>query len=411
MLFFYNIIISLIYRITWLAKKSAAQKGHLFWQGRLGLIKTHKAEIWIHAASVGEIKVVGELIRLLSLQRADLRIHLTAMTQTGFTAAKELYPHIASSFFPFDHKKAIISTLDAISPAMILIAETEIWPNLILEADKRAIPVVLVNGRMSDKSFKRYRLMKKGLRTLLYKYDHLFVKTETDKANFTHFQTAPPLPVTVAGDMKFDSPLICLSSEEKLKLHDQYSLIPNEPLFVAGSTRPGEEELLLTVYRDIKKEFPELRLILAPRHLDRVTEVEQLITNYHLTYRLLSQNDKSADVIVVDSMGLLNNLYALAEIAFVGGTLVPVGGHNLLEPVWCGTPVCYGPYTENVFQQAAYITEHNFGTDVKNTDELITLLKKYLKGDILFARKTATTASASATQKIVDYIRKKLPNA
>ncbi len=419
MILLYRIVSYLIYFVLWPYGRVKAWRGDRLWQGRLVVAQLAPCDLWLHAASVGEVRVMSYLIDRIANTDSDIRIHLTVMTRSGYETAKSLTcQSLNVSFFPFDVPVLMRKLLSLLKPQVIVIAETELWPNLILEARERRIPIVLVNGRMSERASKRYRLAKSSFKTLLATYDRFFFKTEEDFNRYAEYGVTADRAM-VSGDMKFDAPLV---EREPVRIHDIRShlgVADGEFLLVAGSTRPGEEALLLQVYSALKPLQPRLRLVIAPRHLDRVSEIHSLCTSSGLTpYRYQNNGGTQQDlaagsdsIVVVDQMGILNDLYLAADLAFVGGTLVDLGGHNLLEPVWAGTPVLYGPSVTNVRDAAEYIESNRFGARVQSVEELQEKLAEMLAGRVSFAVKTASDLAHSATAVACDHILNRLHHA
>jgi 3-deoxy-D-manno-octulosonic-acid transferase len=363
----------------------------------------------MHAASVGEAKVICSLVEYLRKSSPDLKIHLTTMTSTGFEMASKQCTSkgVTFSYFPIDTPGAVKRTLDALEPRMIVVAETEIWPCLVRSAYRREIPIVLANARMSAKAFKRYKYIAGFMARLLQKYDRFFFKTTEDAERYRQFGVSEARGV-VAGDMKFDAPIQPRTPESVARIRKTVQVPDDAFLIVAGSTRPGEEALLLDVYRRLHEEIPDIYLIIAPRHIERSDEIRSLFGDKGVAYRTYGDSGNGEHLILVDRLGLLNELYQAASISFVGGTLVDLGGHNLLEPVWAGSPVLFGPSLGNVAEAAAYIQRHNYGGLVKDSDELYSVLKKAADGDILYATKKTSSPENSATAAAGDYILSRL---
>ncbi|HVP07138.1 MAG TPA: glycosyltransferase N-terminal domain-containing protein [Candidatus Acidoferrum sp.] len=394
-------------------------QGDRLWRERLVMDKLESCELWLHAASVGEVRVVSYLIDRIASIDPKIRIHLTVMTRSGYETAMALTCRsLTVSFFQFDVPTLVRKKLDMLRPRMIVIAETELWPNLILEANDRNIPIVLVNGRMSERASKRYRFARSSFRTLLATYDQFFFKTKDDSDRFAEFGVTPDRSI-VAGDMKFDAPLIERAPTKIHEIRAHLGVADGEFLFVAGSTRPGEEALLFQVYAALKSLHPRIRLVIAPRHLDRVGEILSLCTTSGLKPHRYQNNGgtnqevpvESDAIVVVDQMGILNDLYLAGDLAFVGGTLVDLGGHNLLEPVWAGTPVLFGPSVANVRDAAEYVESNRYGARVESAEELQAKLADILAGRHSFAVKTASDLAHSATAVACDYILSRLHHA
>lgn len=412
--FLYRAFSFLVYLVVFPYGRMRAAQGSKLWEGRLGLIaKEESKDIWMHAASVGEAKVVCSLVEYLKSRRPNLSIHVTTMTSTGFQIATKqcTYERITFSYFPLDTSGAVRRTLDALSPRMIIVAETEIWPCLVRSASMRSIPIVLANARMSTRAFKRYRYIAGFMARLLTRYDRFFFKTEEDAERYGRFGVVDTKG-EVAGDMKFDAPVVARTPEKLSAIRETAKVPADAFLIVAGSTRPGEEEMLLDVYSKLLDEYPDTYLIVAPRHVERSDEIRSFIATRGVDCRTYGEEkENDAHMILVDRLGLLNELYLAASVSFVGGTLVDLGGHNLLEPVWAGSPVLFGPSINNVKEAAAYIQKHNYGAMVADADELYAILKKTRTGDKCYSTKRENNPDNSATAVVGDYILSRLSHA
>ena len=405
----YRLITYFIYVLCYPYGRIKAWRGDRLWQGRLGLLAPiGPRNIWLHAASVGEVKILGWLVDYLVKRNPALSIHVTTMTRTGFDTASRLYPtaDISFSFFPFDTVEAVQRTLDAIKPKVIVIAETEIWPNLVTEASKRDIPVILVNARMSPSAFGKYKFFRRTMGNILNQYDRFFFKTEDDARRYEQLGVEPDRTV-VAGDMKFDAPVVDRTPQQIDKIKTQAALEKDSFVFVAGSTRPGEEGILADIFKAMESDG-KFVMIMAPRHIERSNEIKMLLQEKQIAYRIYGEASGPERFILVDRLGILTDLYGIADISFVGGTLVDIGGHNLLEPVWAGSPVLFGPSLHNVREAADYIQAKNYGGMVESGEALLSVLKKTRRGDILYATKQSTDPELSATTGIGEYILKKL---
>jgi len=383
------------------------------WKGRLGFVSSDRARtIWLHAASVGEVRVSGHLVDYLREQNPSLTVHITTMTRTGFNQALQNYtsPDVSLSYFPLDCLPAVRRTLDVVKPELVVIAETEIWPNFICELHRRGIPVILVNARMTRRAFRKYRRVQRGMRSLLNKYDRFFFKTQEDAKRYVRLGLDPDKGVVV-GDMKFDAPLLERSTEEMTRIRQRLGIDSNAFLVVAGSTRPGEEAIIVNVYRELTNEMKDLVVVIAPRHVERTDEIKALLHDRGEKFAIYGSNTDRRRLILVDRLGVLNELYLAADLAFVGGTLVDIGGHNILEPVWAGCPVVFGPSLSNVKEAANYIIGNNFGAMVRSEEELLSLLIKLRSGDIIYATKQKRDRIKSPTGTIGEYILRKLRHA
>ena len=413
----YRIFTSLVYGLSYPYGRICAARGNDIWRARLGLTERQPVDIWLHAASVGEVKVIGHLMQHLHRTRPNLKMALTTMTSQGYATAKDMLNGIAEiGYFPFDTSGNMHRAIQQMLPRLIVIAETEIWPNLIVEAERKGIPVVQVNGRLSERAFRRYLKIRKSLGRLLNTYDRLFVKSEPDRDRFLALGV-PADSLCVTWDMKFDAPLLAKTSLELATLRSEVGIVESDFLLVAGSTRPGEEEALLQVYRRVKAKHPRFRLLLAPRHLVRLPEVEALIDSFgepHYRFGDAQPPPNAAEsrgIVIVDRMGILNDLYGTADMAFVGGTLVDIGGHNILEPVWARTPVVFGPSLSNVLDAAEYVESNNYGTRVESATHLAELVEAVLNGQRGFAVKDEIDLHQSATAIAGNYILERLGDA
>ena len=409
MKFIYRLISSLVYLFCRIYGRSRARTGSELWRGRLGLIETdNTVDIWIHASSVGETKVATYLTDYLLNHKADLRIYLSTMTEAGQKVARTIVSkNVMTGFLPLDHPWPLGRTLETLKPKIMVITETEIWPNLIGQVSKRNIEIVLVNGRMSDSAFKKYKLARKMFREILRRYQKLFLKTETDKSRFGFFGVNDGQAV-VAGDMKFDAPLLARSAGRVREIRSRLGASESDFLFVCGSTRPGEELLLLELARTLKAEALPIKLVIAPRHIDRIKQLQEDLSVSGDSVGLYSEGNLNSSLILIDKMGCLNDLYLAANLAFVGGSLVDIGGHNLLEPVWAGTPVLFGQSTSNVNEAKNYVLDNNYGAMAADIAEMTELVRQFINGELSFSIKSGDDLSDSATSIAGDYILQRL---
>lgn len=406
MIYLYRALVSLLYRMAWPFVRFKANHGSALWKGRLlDSLPDKPVDLWVHAASVGETRMAAILIAHLRRHRPRIQIHTTVMTEAGFETAEELLAGQSTvSFFPLDVAPLMRRLVETIRPRAIVIAETEIWPNMVRTAVEHDIPLILINGRMSERAFGRYRRIRGTMQALLARYTRLFLRSEDDRKRFAYFGVTPE-QMTVVGDMKFDAPLTPRSEGRRREIRFRAGLPETAPLLVAGSTRPGEEAMLLSGWSGWAATHPDLQLVIAPRHLERLDEIALLLEQAGIAYRHYgSEKSEASRVILVDRMGLLTDLYLAADLAFVGGTLTPIGGHNLLEPVWAGTPVVFGPHTANVAEAASYIEEHNYGARVADGEEMTQLIQEFFDGQRTFDRKSESDLDRSATADAGRYL-------
>lgn len=319
-----------------------------------------KPTLWIHAVSVGEVLAAQPLVHALLEYTPDSQIAFSTTTKTGqLVASRRLPSGIRLFYFPVDLPCVIRRALEAIKPSLVLLIETEIWPNFLRLCAHRNIPVLLVNGRISERSFKRYKLARGLIRSALNHFHLMLMQSQQDAARAITLG-ANMQNVIVTGNLKYDA--IPPTEPPDIAPIIQQLQTPDSDLIVAGSTVAGEESIILKAFAQlVNKRTPtdnhqrkNLRLILAPRHPERWADVERLLKASGMRYVRRSMmpcpDSASAHVVLLDSMGELAFLYSIARIAFVGGSLIPVGGHNILEPALFGKPIIVGPYTAN-FQQ------------------------------------------------------------
>ncbi|HEX2896783.1 MAG TPA: glycosyltransferase N-terminal domain-containing protein [candidate division Zixibacteria bacterium] len=405
----YRIVSAIIFFVLWPYGRIRALWGSKKWQGRLGLLETAgPVDVWIHAASVGETKIAGYLIDYLKHKQPDIRIFLSTMTDAGQKIAEKIRNEkVNTGYFPIDSGFVVKRYLSKVRPKMMVITETEIWPNVLEECFYQKIPVVLVNGRMSDRAFKKYRLVGSMLSIILSKYDKIFVKSDSDRKKFLSFGLSEEKTM-LAGDMKFDAPLLRSSEHLINAARSKLGAGVKDFLLVAGSTRPGEEALLLELFERMSQAVKPIRLVIAPRHLNRIELIKLELSSKKVEFVMYGSGNGTAPVTLVDKMGELDKLYQAADLAFVGGTLVNVGGHNILEPVWAGTPVVFGPYVNNVIDAKEYVLQNKFGAMVETIGEMSELIQKYFENRAMFSRKSADDLSHSPTALVGEYILERL---
>jgi len=302
--------------------------------------------VWLHALSVGEVSSARPLVLGIRKEFPDARIVCSTTTATGLLLAKTLLKDQVDAIIPspLDLGPVIAVFLRLIRPDLYILVETDFWPNLLTTLNKNTIPAILVNGRISERSFHRYRRAGFFFRPLFRSFDHLCLQTETDRINMERLGV-DPLKLHRLGNLKFDTLSTSPAGRQAcLSIH----LPDNCLIFVAGSTHEGEENIIFSVYAELKKHHPDLRLILAPRNPDRCPAIAQSAGRHHLAVTLRSQEpEETTEVLLVDSIGELPWLYALADIAFVGGSMVAEGGHNPIEPAALGVPVLFGRHMED----------------------------------------------------------------
>ena len=370
-----------------LAVGAAAARGRLkgHWRERFGFCPavedTGGQRIWMHAVSVGEIRVAAALAGALLNRKPDLNLWLTTSTNTGREAARaQMPPGCPVLTFPLDVYGSPSRALARLKPDMVIILETELWPNFLREAKSRGVKTMLANGRISARSFKGYSKVKHFFREVLDHFD-LMAMIRPDDRNRILALGAHPERVLVAGNAKYDLLIEKAESKQVEKLKQSLNLNGRRAL-VAGSTRNGEEAILLEVFKRLKKDFPDLRLILAPRHIQRSREIEKLIKGHNLAYSKRSlppdRTGPPPDVILVDVMGELFHLYGLADVAFCGASLIPLGGQNPLEPAVWAKPVIFGPFMEDFVDAQEILIACGAGHTARNAEDLYHRVKDLL---------------------------------
>lgn len=330
--------------------------------------------IWIHAVSVGETRAAIPLIKGLREQYPDACLVLSNVTENGRAIARDIPEIDLCLFFPFDLSWAVRRSLRLVNPSLVLIVETEIWPNFVRIANSRQIPVLLVNGRFSDRSFPRYFRIRRMLKPLLSMFSAFCMQTAHDARRARRIG-APTNKVVVTGNLKFDivSSLQSLPAPEKVR--SELNFPPEVPVWVAGSTHAGEEVMVADVARQLQKESVEQILILVPRHPERVRGIGEQLSAMGIRWILRSEVSQGKEVrkggvLLVDTIGEMLKFYSIAELVFVGGSLVPVGGHNLLEASLLSKPVLFGPHMQNFKEIASLVMESGAGLQVGNSEEL-----------------------------------------
>jgi 3-deoxy-D-manno-octulosonic-acid transferase len=337
--------------------------------------------IWVHAVSVGEVLVARPLIAELRRRYPRLRIFLSTTTLTGQKLAKRDVRDVDGVFyFPFDWTVTVRRTLKLVRPRLFVMMETEIWPNLLRECRRRGVKTVVVNARISYRSYPRYRIVRPFFRRVLADIDHFCVQGEESARRLVDLG-ADPARVTVTGSLKFDS--LDLSPLEAprgrpasgpARVLRFFRMSPNRPVIVAGSTLRGEEEAVIRAFNRVRTAGGNALLVIAARHPERFAEVERLCRQEGLaTVRrteLPIDAEPRADAVILDTIGELAQLYQIATAVFVGGSLVAAGGHNILEPAVFGKPIVFGPHMQNFGEIAEAFLRNGAAVQVRTEREL-----------------------------------------
>lgn len=309
--------------------------------------------IWVHAVSVGEAAALRRLVGELREAYPGKKFVVSTVTATGNKIAAGLVKEGDwLTYLPFDFSFSVKRVIERIKPQVFIIAETELWPNLIRSLRKNKIPVVVVNARISDSSYRGYGLIKFLLKPVLRSITLFCAQSSSDAARLEKLGAVKE-SIRVTGNLKFDLPAQPQADEERRRLREKMGLTGRDKLLVCGSTHAGEEELLLGIYRQLRRDFPGLRLLLAPRHPERSADIASLVREKSMLPVLISRLDSGycgecgSPVFLLDSIGELNVFYNAADIVFMGGSLVSKGGHNIIEPASLKKPVLFGPHMFN----------------------------------------------------------------
>lgn len=306
-------------------------------------VRPHGPLVWIHGASVGEVLAAAALIE--RLRDLNLRILLTSGTVTSAAVvAKRFPPDVIHQYVPYDSPRYVARFLDHWKPSLALFIESDLWPNLILAGSARRLPMVLINGRMSPRSFPRWRRVQGTISALLSRFDICLAQSKTDAERFSALGSRN---VVTTGNLKLD---VSAPPADPVKLERLMSMTRGRPMIVAASTHPGEEEMLVAAHRSLAGFFPSLLTVIVPRHPDRGSSIAGLITASGLKPALRSREElptAATDVYIADTMGELGLFYRLSPIVFMGGSLIPHGGQNPIEAIKLGASVIHGPHVFN----------------------------------------------------------------
>lgn len=368
----------------WLrARKAPAYAKRIGERFTLGMPTLQPGGIWVHAVSVGESIAAAPMIRALLERYPAMPITVTCMTPTGSERIQALFanePRIQHCYLPYDLPCAAARFLDRVQPRLAVIMETELWPNHIHQCAKRGIPVALANGRLSQRSAKGYGRFNKLTAPMLAEMSLLAVQTEAEAQRFRDLG-ARPETVEVTGSIKFDLTIDPQLLQRAAELRSQWQA-QDRPVWIAASTHEGEDEVVLDAHRRLLANHPDALLILVPRHPERFNSVFDLCQREGFATVRRSTGahvDAQTSVLLGDTMGELLFLYALADSAFVGGSLVPNGGHNLLEPAALAKPVLSGPHLFNFLDIAAQLREAGALAEVDDAEGLAVEVQRFFE--------------------------------
>jgi 3-deoxy-D-manno-octulosonic-acid transferase len=441
LLYLYNLLLLpiLLPYLCWrLIVRGKSREGLAERFGRVPSLGPAPAEgrVWVHAVSMGETVAAMPVVAALRKALPGAAILVSSTTPAGQAQAQRAFPEAALHFyFPIDLPWVAARVLERIRPSAIVLMEAEIWPNLVTAAQRRGVPVIVANAHLSDRTLRRATRLRSLLSPLFAGITRYLAQSPAIRDRAISLGL-PAERVAVVGHTKFDQEMPTLSSEEAAELRSEFGLAPGQPLFLAGSTHEGEEELILDVWEAARRSAPHLALMLAPRHLTRLEEIRSLIEHRGLEVRARSEafGDRAAvtddtamelcecrqptaigpsTVLLLDTMGELAKLYGLAAVVFVGGSLVPKGGHDILQPLFHGVPTVVGPHMHNQRTLVELALGEGAVEQVADADELAKALVRLL-GDccvraemqaaaarLLGANRGASTRCAAVVAELV----------
>lgn len=364
--------------------------------------------IWLHAASMGEVRIAGQFAE--ELRQNGQTVICSAMTEAGYQLTKDLFVDESPSFrVPFDLPGPIRRVIRHFAPKAVVLIETEWWPNLLIEASRASIPVFIINGRLSEKAFRRYRLGRSYWQQILRAVDFFYMRSADDAERLRQLGVDTDR-ISVLGTMKS---LTDPAADARAATLVQSLKSPDDRVWIAGCTRPGEEEIILDAYDTLRTEFPNLKLWLAPRHANRFAHVANILERQGRSMVRLSELDGGGrmvamtPVVLIDRLGILAHLYQHADVAFIGGSLLPYGGHNPLEPALVGTPVCFGHHMKDQRDAVELLANSGLSAEVWGGESLALATAEFLRstsspedrrvqGDSVRARIADTRARVAA---------------
>ncbi len=379
---FYLLLPIILGRLLFRAIKAPAYTKR--WTQRFGFVastKVPKETIWLHAVSVGETLAAVPLVKALQEKYPDHRLMMTCMTPTGSERIKAAFgDSVDHSYAPYDMSDAVARFLNRIQPSLLIIMETELWPNTIAACHKRNIPVLLANGRLSEKSANAYRRIAPLVRTMLTELTAVAAQHKDDGARFTDLGLAEG-SLCITGNIKFDLSFDQLTIEKARGLLAEWRGVSERPILLAASTHHGEDEIILQAFAKVKTEIDNLLLVLVPRHPERFNQVAELCAaaGFSLARRSSEGSLNGADILLGDTMGELMTFFGACDIAFVGGSLVPTGGHNIIEPAAWGVPVLTGPHLFNFSEASQLLLDGDAMQICHSADQMAEQVVKLLK--------------------------------
>lgn len=360
-------------------KRRATLFKRLGWQPYPRPRPASQKPVWIHALSIGELLSAGSLIRRLHRGLENRPVYLSVSTASAFAMAHDRFAPFCDAifYFPYDTAFAVNRCLDAVDPALIVLIETDIWPGFLDDVGSRAIPCLLVNGRLSPKSFRLYGRLRFLFEPAFRIFHWIYPQSPGEAQRFLAMGVAPD-QLRRSGNLKFDVAAAVPETNTLAALQKEFLVSFDSRILIAGSTHRGEEEIIRSCFLRLRSDFPSLRLIVVPRRPERGPEVLQLFQQNGTEAVLVSALNRLTPVVVVDRMGYLSRLYALADLAVIGGSFVPQGGQNPIEPAACGKPVLFGPDMHDFPDVAAWLLEAGGAIQAANEQELFAACHRLL---------------------------------
>jgi 3-deoxy-D-manno-octulosonic-acid transferase len=395
----------------WLLFKAATDKRYRHRLGERfgGVAPSEKKTLWVHGASVGEVNLAKPIVARLKKAHPDLAFHVTTNTLAGRENAEKAFPDARVSYFPFDFGGSVRRAIRRIKPVGVVLVELEVWPNFVRRCAKEGVPVVVVNGRMTERSFGRYRFWGWYFRSVFRRLAAVGAQNDVYAERLRQMGAEP----VVTGNLKYDAAIGFDPAAEERTWREQLGL-GDAPVIVAGSTHDPEERILADTFKKVQKAVPGVRLILAPRHLDRLAEVQKAVESADLKcYKKtqLSPAGTGDGVILLDTVGELSRVYSAATAVFIGGTFCARGGQNMLEPASLGKPVVSGPSLSNFEEIARTLVDAGGMRVIDNPVDLAGALAELLR-DPARAREIgarsgeAVRAGRGAIDRTMDLIEK-----
>ncbi len=338
-------------------------------------------KVWLHAVSVGEVQVLRPIIETFEKQRPDLRLAISVSTDSGMDLASKLFPKHQIFFAPIDFSWAIRAAFRILKPELIILAELELWPNWLMQAERLGCPVAVINGRLSENSFRGYARMRFLVRKCFRSIDWVGAQSETIAKRF-QILGVQPSRITITGNVKFDGASWQRSTPEVISRKNLLHLNSDQQVFLAGSTQSPEESLILNTFTKLAIRYPSLKLIIVPRHIERFNDVAKMIeaTGLEWARRSLCQTETPHDwrIFLADSVGELRWWWGLADIGFVGGSFGDRGGQNMIEPCAYGVATCFGPNTRNFADIVQLLLEEEACEQLLTPEDLQTWVESML---------------------------------